>query len=194
MPNPPALHTLEPRAERLTLGRAQLLVIDIQEKLFPLIHENQRVASRSSLMIRAARALDLPVTVSEQYVKGLGPTIAPLAEAIVGLPRFEKLAFSFCGEAPCRQQIESAGRPQVLLIGIETHVCVQQTALDLLRNGLVPVVLADAVGSRTALDYQIALERMRSAGVIVTTTESAIFELLGASGTELFKKVLPLVK
>jgi nicotinamidase-related amidase len=180
--------------QRLVIGRAQLLVIDIQEKLFPLIHENQRVAAKSALMIKAARALDVPVTVSEQYVKGLGPTIAPLAEAIAGLPRCEKLAFSFCGEPPCRARIESAGRPQVLLVGIETHVCVQQTALDLLRDGMVPVVLADAVGSRTALDYHVALERMRSAGVIVTTTESAIFELLGASGTEPFKKILPLVK
>ncbi len=185
---------LDPRTQRLVLGRTQLLVIDIQEKLFPLIHENARVAARSALMIKAARAMDVPVTVSEQYVKGLGPTIPALAEAIAGLPRFEKLAFSFCGEAPCRKQIESAGRPQVLLIGIETHVCVQQTALDLLRDGMVPIVLADAVGSRTALDYQTALERMRSAGVIVTSVESPIFELLGASGTELFKKVLPLVK
>lgn len=194
MPQPLTDHVHNPRTERLTLARAQLLVIDIQEKLFPLIHENQRVASRSALMIKAARALDLPVTVSEQYVKGLGPTISALGEAIAGLPRFEKLAFSFCGEAPCRRQIESAGRPQVLLIGIETHVCVQQTALDLLRDGMAPVVLADAVGSRTALDYEIALDRMRSAGVIVTTTESAIFELLGASGTDQFKKILPLVK
>ncbi|MBK9128604.1 MAG: hydrolase [Phycisphaerales bacterium] len=183
-----------PHPHRLDRDRAQLLVVDIQEKLLPRIDGHEAMLARAEQVIRAALVIGVPVTVSEQYVKGLGPTVARIRDAAGEAPRFEKLAFSFCDEPACRERIESLGRPQVILAGIETHVCVLQTALDLLAAGSTPFVVADAVGSRAARDYDVALAGLRSAGAAVTTAESAIFQLLRASGTALFKRVLPLVK
>jgi isochorismate hydrolase len=182
------------RTERLDRERVQLLVVDIQEKLLPHVFNHEDLVTQSERIVRAAVALDVPVTVSEQYRKGLGPTTPRVAEAAGDAPYTEKTTFSYCQEDVCRQRVTSVLRPQVLLIGIEAHICVQQTALDLLEMQMQPFVLADAVGSRRELDYQVALERMRHAGVIVTTVESAIFQLVGASGTELFKRILPIVK
>jgi isochorismate hydrolase len=182
------------RIPRLSSEHAQLLVVDIQEKLLPHIHEHEAVTANAAKMIQAANALEVPVTVSEQYVKGLGPSASSILEAAGDAPRFEKMAFSFCGDEACRARVKSVIRSQILLIGIEAHVCVQQTALDLLEMQMQPFVLADAVGSRRALDYAAALERMRSAGAVVTTVESAIFELVKEAGTERFKRILPIVR
>jgi len=104
------------------------------------------------------------------------------------------MTFSFCADEACRRRISGLGRPQVLLVGIEAHVCVFQTALDLLAMQMRPVVLADAVGSRRPSDYTVAMDGLRAAGVTVTTVESAIFQLLHESGTELFKRMLPVVR
>ncbi len=183
-----------PHPHRLDRDQAQLLIVDIQEKLLPRIDGHETLLAKAEQVIRAALVIGVPVTVSEQYVKGLGPTVARIRDAAGDAPRFEKLAFSFCGEPACRERVDSLGRPQVILVGIETHVCVLQTALDLLAAGLVPFVVADAVGSRAARDHDVALAGLRSAGAVVWTAESAIFQLLRASGTELFKRVLPLVK
>lgn len=182
---------------RLERARTQLVVVDIQEKLLPFISEHEQVLAQAGRMIRAAVELDLPITVSEQYVRGLGPTRPEINDALGGpenFERFEKLAFSLCRDEPLRHRVVALKRPQVLLVGIETHVCVLQTALDLLGVPAQPVVLADAVGSRRPQDHAMALERMRPAGVVVSTVESAIFELLERSGTELFKRILPIVK
>jgi isochorismate hydrolase len=179
---------------RLARRHAQLLIVDIQERLLPQIADHARVVAAAEQMIRAAAVLDLPVTLSEQYPRGLGPTTPAIAAAAAGAPRLEKLTFSFCADKKCRERIAAVLRPQVLLVGIEAHVCVYQTALDLLEMQMQPVVLADAVGSRRVLDYQVALDGLRAAGAVVTTVESAIFQLLHESGTELFKRMLPLVK
>lgn len=179
---------------RLNREQAQLLIVDIQERLLPHIHLHEAVVAQAVRMTRAAHALELPVTVSEQYPEGLGATTPAVSEAAADAPRCTKMTFSFCTDAACRERITSVTRPQVLLVGIETHVCVQQTALDLLEMGMQPIVLADAVGSRRPLDYDIAIARLRHAGAIVTTVESAIFQFVQESGTPLFKKVLPLVK
>lgn len=180
---------------KLAREQAQLLVIDIQEKLLPYIHDHGRVTVQSVRAIRMARELELPITQSEQYPQGLGPTTAEVRDALGdGITKCEKLTFSFCADARCRLHLESQKRPQILLIGIEAHVCVQQTALELLEMGLQPVVLADAAGSRRPLDYSVALELMRHAGVMVTTVESALFQLVRSSGTEMFKRILPLAK
>ena len=182
------------RLARLELPQAQLLLVDIQERLLPQIAEHERVVAQAERMIRAAGVLHLPITISEQYPRGLGSTVAVLAAAAAGAPRLEKMTFSFCADEKCRARLVSLARPQVLLVGIEAHVCVYQTALDLLALQMQPVVLADAVGSRRPLDYAVALDGLRAAGVVVTTVESAIFELVYAAGTDLFKAVLPLVK
>ncbi len=149
---------------RLELDRAQLLVVDLQERLLPHIHEHADVLAQAERMIRAARVLDLPITVSEQYPRGLGPTAPAIAAAAEGAVRLEKTTFSFCADEECRERVTSVLRPQVLIVGIETHVCVQQTALDLVEMQMRPFVLADAVGSRRPRDRDIALEYLRASG------------------------------
>lgn len=183
-----------PEPDRLDREHAQLLVVDIQEKLLPHIHGHERVLAQAERMIRAAEVLRLPITISEQYPAGLGPTASPLPAATRSAVKVEKTTFSCCADADCRRRIASVLRPQVLLVGIETHVCVQQTALDLLEERMQPIVLADAVGSRREFDFQIALERMRHAGVIVTTVEAAIFRMVQDSASDLFKRILPIVR
>ncbi|MBW7906125.1 MAG: isochorismatase family protein [Phycisphaerae bacterium] len=179
---------------RLRASAAQLLVIDFQERLMPHIFEATECLAQAVRMIAAARPLGLPVTVSEQYVRGLGSTTSAVLEALKGAERFEKMSFSACGDARLKARLMGAGREQVLICGVEAHVCVQQTALDLAQMGLRPVILADAVSSRRALDRDVAIERLRGAGVLVTTVEAAIFEMLDVCGTELFKRILPLVR
>lgn len=180
----------------LTLDRAaaQLLVVDMQQRLMPHIDRYADVCGAAERMLQAATLLEIPITVTEQYVRGLGATLTSISAAAVDAARLEKMTFSVFADRACRRHLEELGRPQILLLGIETHVCVQQTALDLVRSGFSPVLLADAAGSRRALDRDVAIERMRSAGVVITTTESAIFEMLHEAGTELFRRVLPIVK
>lgn len=185
---------MKAQLNRLDASRSQLLVIDVQERLLPHIFEHDAMVAQLARMARAARVLGLPCTLSEQYVKGLGSTAGALLELLAGVPRREKLTFSAWRDEALRGLLTSNARPQVLLAGIEAHVCVQQTALDLLEAGLTPFVLADAVSSRRERDRDVALERMRAAGAVVTTVESAIFETLDACGTERFRQILAIVK
>lgn len=181
-------------ARQPRLDNAQLLVVDLQQKLLPHISGGDTVVARTVVMCRAARELGLPVTVTEQYPEGLGYT-SPIVTDVTGdAAKLEKTAFSAWSDPACREHISALDRPHVLIVGIETHVCVQQTAYDLLEAQMSPFVLADAVGSRRPLDYQVALRGMRQAGVNITTVESAIFELLDEAGTDLFKRILPIVK
>jgi nicotinamidase-related amidase len=186
-----------PRDARLTIPHTQLVVVDVQENMLPHVAEREDVLAQCVRMTRAAVALELPITISEQYVRGLGATRPEIIDAAGGpgrFERFEKMTFSVVRDEPLRQRIVSLGRPNVLLVGVETHVCVQQTALDLLELRHEPVVLADAVGSRRPRDRDVALDRLRAAGAIVSTVESAIFELLERAGTDLFKRLLPIVR
>jgi len=182
----------EPR--RLDLEKAQLLVIDIQEKLLPHIHEHEALVASAVKMIRAAQELGMPITISEQYPAGLGRTPTAITVAAKDAARVEKMAFSVCGDEASRDPVMQSMRSQVLVVGIETHVCVQQTVLDLLAEQHRPIVLADAVGSRRPVDREVALQRMRAEGALITTVESAIFELVERSDSELFKRILPIVK
>ena len=172
---------------------AVLLVIDVQDRLLPSISEAEQRIEFMRRMIEAAKVLELPIVVTEQYPAGLGRTCVALQQCLEDRPVIEKMRFSAC-EQPLIDRLAELDRPQVIVIGIEAHVCVQQTTLDLLRRGYTVYVCADAVGSRRPLDAAAALERMRQAGAIITTTESATFELLGRAGTEAFKKILPIVK
>lgn len=177
-----------------TLHNAQLLVVDIQERLLPAIFNAAQVVEQTSRMARAARELALPMVVSEQYVRGLGPTDAALREVLGGATFVEKVTFSACRDEAAHHAIGAQVRPAVLIAGIETHVCVQQTALDLVEAGYHPVLLVDAVGSRRELDHHTAIERMRRAGVDISTVEAVVFSLMERAGTELFKRILPIVK
>lgn len=182
----------EPR--RLDIEKAQLLVVDIQEKLLPHIHEHENIVANTVKIVRAAQELSIPITISEQYPAGLGRTPTAITVAAKDAARVEKMAFSAWGDDEPREALMKSMRSQVLIVGIETHVCVQQTVLDLLAEQHRPIVLADAVSSRRPVDREIALQRMRSEGAVITTVESAIFELLERSDTDAFKRVLPIVK
>ena len=162
--------------ELMSRDDTALLVVDMQERLLPSIQHGPRVIWNVRRLIDGARILGLDIAATEQYPKGLGPTTPVLAERLGEIP--SKLTFS-CGEcgAIFRRWAER-GRPKVLVVGVETHVCVQQTVLDLLGDGFRVYVAVDAVGSRFEIDYQTALRRMESAGATLTTTEAALFEMV----------------
>jgi len=170
----------------LSRDRAALVVIDVQEG-FRSYETFAPVAAASAKLVEAARILELPALVSEQYPRGLGHTASE-----VGLrdePRIEKTVFS----AARAEGFDLEGRDQALVCGIEAHVCVSQTVHDLLERGVEVHVPADAVGSRHALDYERGLERMERAGAVVTSVEAALFELLERAGTPEFKAVQKLI-
>ncbi|MBL8796704.1 MAG: hydrolase [Planctomycetia bacterium] len=169
-----------------------LLVIDVQEKLAPRIHGVEAMLTNIAFLIDGAKLLGLPVQVTEQYPKGLGKTVPPLAERLPAAA--EKLAFSCCAVPSVADDFRRAARPKVLLCGIEAHVCVQQTALDLLAQDFRVFLAADAVGSRYAVDRDFALRRLERAGCIVTTAEAAVFEWTGRSDHPQFKAVSKLVQ
>jgi nicotinamidase-related amidase len=169
-----------------------LLVIDVQEKLIPLIPTAERMIRNVSFLVDAAGKLGMTVQATEQYPKGLGATVSALAAKLP--PRPEKMAFSCCAIPEVVEGFRRAGCPRVLLAGIETHVCVQQTALDLLSLDFRVYIAVDAVASRAAADHDWALRRLERAGAVLTTSESAVFEWVGVAGTSQFKEISRLVQ
>ena len=181
-------------AHRLKRATAALVVVDIQERLLPAIFERERVVQNAVRLIQGAAALSVPLFVTEQYPKGLGATVPEVASAVAGFAPISKLAFSACRAAGFVAALKGKKVSDVLLCGIEAHVCVSQTCLDLLSDGFRVFVVSDATSSRTPENYRIGVERMRSAGAVVVSTEMALFELLERAGTEEFKQILALVK
>lgn len=176
----------------LTPANSSLLVIDVQEKLVPLIPRREQLVKNVGFLLEAAQTLSVPVQATEQYPKGLGSTVA---ELLAKLPhRLEKTAFSCCVIAEVEIKVQAGGRNKVVVVGMETHVCVLQTALDLLARGLTVHVPIDAVASRYDVDHATALRRMEQAGAILTTSETAVFEWIGRSGTPEFKAISKLVQ
>ena len=173
-----------------------LIVIDIQEKLLPPIFEKQRLVRNAQLLIRLAGILKIPALLSTQYSKGLGNTVPEIASLLPDVQPVEKLDFScFGSEVFCSALKRVPGnRNTVLLCGMETHICVAQTALAALREGYLVHVAANAVGSRTELNWQIGLDRMRAAGAVISSTEMIIYEVLGSSGSPEFKDMLKHLK
>lgn len=171
---------------------AALLVVDIQAKLIPHMQNQEALVWNTRRLIDGAAVLGIPVFCTEQYPKGLGSTVPILAERLT--VNDEKSLFSCRDCANVLAQLKKKNRHQILLCGIETHVCVQQTALDLLAMGFDVFLAADAVGSRYAMDHQVALQRMQAAGVSLATTESALFEWCEVSGTHEFKRISSLVR
>jgi nicotinamidase-related amidase len=174
----------------LDRGRAALVVVDVQEAFRPAVLDFDRVAAGAATLVRGARILGLPVIVTQQYPKGLGATVPELAEHLDGIEPLDKVCFS----AAAADGFDLQGRDQALICGIESHVCVSQTAHDLLDRGVEVQVARDAVTSRTEENRELGLHKMESAGAIVTSVETALFELLGAAGTDEFKQVQALVK
>jgi nicotinamidase-related amidase len=179
-------------AELMSRSDSALLVVDVQEKLIPAISAAGRVVWNVRRLIDAAKVLDLPIRASEQYPQGLGPMVAELASRLEHRPA--KLSFS-CRELPeLFADLRQKNVEKLLVCGIETHVCVQQTVLDLLADGWRVYVAVDAVGSRHDLDHQTALRRMESSGTVLTSTEAALFEWCQIAGTPEFKQISRLVR
>ena len=182
------------KPELLDQKRSVLVIIDVQEKLFPSIHDHERLLTRIDLLISAAALMKIPLLVTEQYPKGLGSTIEELRRVIPLFKPLAKVDFS-CVPAPgFKEQLSSLQRDQVVLAGIETHVCVTQTALDLASGGENVFVAADATGSRRPLDAQVALQRLDRIGITIISAESIVFEWLRRAGTEEFKAIQPKLK
>jgi nicotinamidase-related amidase len=171
--------------------RAALVVVDVQEAFRPAVLDFEQVAGNVATLVRGAQILGLPVLVTEQYPKGLGRTVPEVAEHLEGAEPLEKVCFS---AAEADGFGEALDRDQVLLCGIETHVCVNQTAEDLIAQGRAVHVAQDAVTSRTADNRALGLHKMERSGATVTSVETALFELLGKAGTPEFKEVQALVK
>jgi nicotinamidase-related amidase len=186
-----SLHAASP--PRLTPADTALLVVDVQEKLLPKIHGAAGVVRNIGFLLDACQVLGVPASATEQYAKGLGPTVPELAAKLPG-PRPDKLAFSSCAAPEIVEAFRRGGRPKVLATGIETHVCVLQTTLDLVSLGFRVFVAVDAVGSRYVIDHETALRRMEQAGVVLLTCEMAAFELTGVAGTPQFKEISRLVQ
>jgi nicotinamidase-related amidase len=180
----------------LEAEQCALIVVDMQEKLLPPIWEKERLVRNVQLLIRLAGILKIPALVTTQYAKGLGNTVPEIASLLPSNPPIDKLMFScFGSEAFCSLLKRMPGqRTTVLLCGMETHICVMQTALGALREGYLVHVASDAVSSRTELNWRIGLDRMRSAGAILSSTEMMIYELLRSSGAPAFRELLPYLK
>jgi nicotinamidase-related amidase len=177
-------------AEKLDPARAALVVIDLQEGFRKAVPDFERVARATATLIEGAEAIGIPVVVTEQYPKGLGQTAPEVAEHLPeGTEPLEKVSFS-AAEA---EGFALDGRDQALVCGIETHVCVNQTVLDLLGSGTDVQVAEDAVGSRTEENKRVGLHKMERAGAVLTSVETALFELLGRAGTDEFKRVQKLI-
>lgn len=181
---------------RVRRENAQALLIDTQEKLTPLIHENDKLVAKIAVLIQGLQALNVPITLNEQYKKGLGATVPTLYDLLNESNRqsFEKRSFSVRHNPPTWEHIKQQNRKVCILFGIETHICVLQSALDLLEEGFLPVVIADAVGSRNPKDGQYALKRLATAGVVLSSVESILFELCQDSQDPAFKAISKLVK
>lgn len=178
---------------RLRADSTYLLVVDVQEKLFPKIRNADSMLRNIVFLLDACKVLEVPALGTEQYPKGLGPTIAQLATKLPS-PLPEKLAFSCCAIPSVVEVFRASGRSTILVAGIETHVCVMQTVLDLLARGFRVFVSADAVGARFAIDHETALRRMEQSGAVLCTAEMAAFELTVQAGTSRFKQVSLLVQ
>jgi nicotinamidase-related amidase len=180
----------------LEAERCALLVIDIQEKLLPPIFHKDELVRNSQLLIRAAGILKIPALVSTQYAKGLGATVAEVASLLPEVEPVDKTLFScFGSDAFCSVlKRMSSQRNTLLLCGMESHICVTQTALAALRQGYLVHVASDAVSSRAEWNWKIGLERMRAAGAVISSTEMMIYELMRASSSAAFKELLPFLK
>lgn len=179
---------------RILQKETAAVVIDIQEKLLPHIHENEYILQNCLKLIGGLQILSVPIIITQQYSKGLGSTVSPIKQKFSEFRYIEKISFSCYEEPTFAEQVLSLGKPSIILCGIETHVCVLQTCLDLLNAGLIPVVVEDCVSSRKPNDKRVALDRMRQEGACITTLESILFELTRKAGNETFKRISGVVK
>lgn len=176
--------------------KAALVVIDVQEKLCLAMDEKvlRKLTKNVGILLESAVELKIPVLITEQYVKGLGKTLPELLDRAADAPCFEKMAFSSCGSPEFVEHLRASGRTQIIITGMETHVCVLQTVIELRDAGFTVHLVKDAVMSRDKRNWQTAIEAMNLTGAIPTCTESVVFQLLKVAGTDAFKKLSKLVR
>lgn len=184
------------RTYRIARENTQAMIIDVQERLTPHIYDHENIVKKTVTIIKGLQALGIPIMLNEQYKKGLGDSLPELRDVLEGnnAKSFEKVTFSACDNNDTWHHLAQQNRSTVLLIGVEAHVCVLQTALDLLDNGMQPVIIGDAVGSRFPYDKKQAIRRIRRAGGIISTVETILFELCRSSEDSAFKTILNLIK
>ena len=170
------------------------MIVDIQEKLFPHMFEKDLFLKNTIKLIKGLKLLKIRFILNEQYPKGLGHTLPQIKELLAKEQANEKFTFSCCQNESVLSSLKKADKRFVILFGIETHVCVLQTALDLIENSFIPVIIADCVSSRKKEDNDIALQRLAQNGAIITTYESLLFELCQSSKNEVFKEISKIVK
>ncbi len=179
---------------RVTRENTIGLIIDIQERLFPVMHEKENLLQNCQILIQGLNELSVPLLVTQQYTRGLGATLPEISKLIPGFKSIEKTTFS-CYDVPeVREEIKDKSAQNIILFGIESHVCVLQTAVDLKEAGFNPVVVMDAVSSRTTQNIELAKERYRHEKIMMTSYESLLFELTRTAGTAEFKTISKLVK
>jgi len=188
------MNNLKRHPKILKKDSTALLVIDIQERIFKVMMNPERIIENNLKLINGFKILNLPIYFTEQYPKGLGETEQRLKDALADTHAIQKMSFSCYGASDLFSELRTKNIKQVVVTGIESHVCVQQTVMDLLENNFQVNVVADAVSSRKEIDYFTAINRMSKLGAEVTTTESVLFELLEVCGTDEFKAVSKLVK
>ena len=179
---------------RITKENTIGLIIDIQERLFPVMDEKEKLLKNCEILIRGLTELNIPLLVSQQYTKGLGETLPEIKELIVDFQPIEKLDFS-CHDVPeIRAKLQELNARNIIICGIESHVCVLQTAVDMKDAGLNPIVVMDCVSSRTKENIHLASDRFYREGIMTTSYESILFELTRVAGTSEFKAISKLVK
>jgi nicotinamidase-related amidase len=178
----------------LEIQNACLVVIDVQGKLAQLMVDKESLFKNIRILIQAAKILDIPILWCQQVPEALGPTVPEVAELLAGEEPIDKACFSCCGDERFTAELNALGKEQVLLCGIEAHICVYQTAMDLMEGGLDITIVADAVSSRTEQNRETALDRLSAEGANISSTEMALFELLKTARHPQFREIARLVK
>lgn len=179
---------------RILKDHAIFIIIDVQEKLFPVMSQAEKLRDNMVKLIKGMEILKLPFLITQQYTKGLGPTIKPIAEQLKDYLPLEKVSFSCCDEPDFEDKLEEFAKPVAIVSGIEAHVCVLQTVVDMIKMGFTVVVVEDCIDSRKENDKRIAIERMKQEGAFVASYESILFELCRVSDTGEFKAISKLLK
>jgi nicotinamidase-related amidase len=178
----------------ITTEDTVLVIIDVQEKLVPAMHDKETLLDNLKKMVKGARILGLPILLTEQNPAGLGPTVPEIVELLPDEKPVSKFSFSSCGTEEFIEELKTVNRQNILIVGMEAHVCVYQTAADLVNLNYDVQVVADAVDSRTLQNKQIGLEKSKSAGAGITSTEIALFELVKIAKGDKFKEIIKIVK
>jgi nicotinamidase-related amidase len=178
----------------LSRDEAVLVIVDIQERLAAVMSDRKKVTDNCLHLIEIAKLLRIPIALNEQYPRGLGPTVSEIRNALPVYEPVEKIAFSCCGQPAFLDRLSGPGRRKAILCGMETHVCVLQSCIDLVREGYAVHVVSDAMCSRTRENHRTGIEFMRDAGAVITCTETVLFQLLERAGTEEFRIISKRIK